>query len=286
MFFLIDKPSSITSFDILRNLRKKLNIRKMWHTWTLDPLATGLVLVAVWSSTKLIKYLEKKSKIYRFKIGLDWKTDSFDIDTEVNYITSDKKKYFKEKLTKDFINEILQKNFLWKIKQIPPKYSALKIWWKKALNLVRLWKDFKLKEREVSIDYIDIISFSYPDIIIEAKVSSGTYIRSIANDLWNILETWWYIKELRRIKLWNLDMRYAQKLDNFDKDKELDLNVLFSKDRFIKLDKDVLLKLDNWLFVRWDFWLKDGKDLFVKKWNKITNIVKYENSVLKPVRKI
>ena len=94
MFFLIDKPSFITSFDILRNLRKKLDIKKMWHTWTLDPLATGLVLVAVWSSTKLIKYLEKKSKIYRFKIGLDWNTDSFDIDTKVNYITSDKKKYF------------------------------------------------------------------------------------------------------------------------------------------------------------------------------------------------
>ena len=71
-FYLIDKPLNVTSFDVIRILRKKLNIRKMWHTWTLDPLATGGLLIATWNYTKLIPYFDKDTKQYEFDINLDW----------------------------------------------------------------------------------------------------------------------------------------------------------------------------------------------------------------------
>ncbi len=86
-FFLIDKPSGITSFDILRKLKKILDTRKMWHTWTLDPLATGGVLVAVGKYTKLIPYFEKGRKTYRATIMLDGMSAFFDTDSEVEYIS-------------------------------------------------------------------------------------------------------------------------------------------------------------------------------------------------------
>ena len=124
-FYLIDKPLNYTSFDVLRVLRKKLQIKKLWHTWTLDPLASGLLLVWVGDYTKLITYLEKADKEYEFTINLDWTTDTLDLEWEINYISEEKQKYFKENLKLDQINEILQKKFLWKVIQTPPKYSAL-----------------------------------------------------------------------------------------------------------------------------------------------------------------
>lgn len=86
MFYLIDKPLEYTSFDILRVLRKKLNIKKMWHTGTLDPLATGGLLIAVWNYTKLIPYFEKDTKEYEFSLNFDGISDSYDLWTPVNYI--------------------------------------------------------------------------------------------------------------------------------------------------------------------------------------------------------
>ena len=94
-FFLIDKSLNITSFDVIRILRKKLNIKKIWHTWTLDPLATGGLLIAVWNYTKLIPYFEKDSKTYEFEVSFDGETDSFDLWTEVAYLTEEEKDIFK-----------------------------------------------------------------------------------------------------------------------------------------------------------------------------------------------
>lgn len=286
MFFLIDKPEGITSFDILRKLRKKLNTRKMWHTWTLDPLATWLVLVAVWWYTKLIRYLEKENKVYTFTVWLDWETDSFDSETDIRYISDEKKQYYKKELTKQYLEELIQKNFSWKIKQMPPKYSALKVWWKKALNMVRAWEEFSLKEREVTIEYIKVLSFSYPDIEIEAKVTAWTYIRSIANDLWKIIWSGWYIKKLRRIKLWELDLSQSQELDKFDENGFIDVKWLFKKERFIELNEDILKKMNNWMEYRWKLDYIIWEDLFVEFEGNITNIVNYDSEILKPIRKI
>lgn len=286
-FYLIDKPLWITSFDVLRKLKKILGIKKMWHTWTLDPLATGLLLVAIWDYTKLIPYFEKDSKVYEFKIALNWTTPSFDSETEVTFLPDEKQKYFKENLDKNFIQDILLKKFSGTISQMPPKYSALKVWWKKALDMVRAWEEFELKSREVTIFDIEIISFNYPELHLKAKVSAGTYIRSIAKDLWEILWTWGYITFLRRTQIWNLSLEFAQTLDDFYKEKSLKDEVLFPKERFIKLSEWELIDINNWKIIKNNFSsLENDIDYFVKNEEKITNIVKINGLGMIPVRKI
>lgn len=286
-FYLIDKTLWITSFDVLRKLKKLLGIKKMWHTGTLDPLATGLLLVAIWDYTKLIPYFEKDTKEYEFKIALNGTTPSFDSETEVTFLPDEKQKYFKENLDKNFIQDILQKKFSWTIMQMPPKYSALKIGWKKALDMVRAWEEFELKSREVTIFNIEILSFDYPELHLKAKVSAGTYIRSIAKDLWEILWTWWYITFLRRTQIWSLWLEYAQELDNFEKEKSLKDEVLFPQERFIQVSEWELKDINNGKVIKNNYSsLKNEGEYFVKNDEKITNIVKINGLDMIPVRKI
>lgn len=285
-FYLIDKPLDITSFDVIRKLRKILNTSKMWHTWTLDPLATGGLLIAVWNYTKLIPYFEKDTKEYEFTLSLDWVSESYDLWTPVDYISDKEKEYYKDKLSIYFLQDIIDKNFTWKIYQVPPKYSALKIDWKKALELVKSWVDFEMKKRESFIYEIEVLSYSYPFLSIRAKVSAWTYIRSIAFDLWHIVGSWAHVTKLRRTKIWNLDIKLSQTLDNFNPDYILEDKELFNKDNFISLEQDVLLKINNGLKVERSFDFKVGEDLFVYDWKNITNIVNYDWKTLKAIRKI
>lgn len=285
-FYLIDKPIWLSSFDVLRKLKKILNFKKMWHTWTLDPLATGALLVAVWNYTKLIPYFEKDTKEYIFKAWLDWVTETFDLEKEVTYISDKKFKELKENLSLEDITTILEDNFLWDIEQVPPKYSALKIWWKKALDMARAWEDFEMKKRKSKISEIEILNYNYPDITIRAVVSAWTYIRSIAFDLWAIIWAGWYIKELRRTKIWRLNIIDSISLDDFDIDKNLDIKKLFPNNNFIKLDKDILSKVNNWLMFEVDLDFDQNQDLFVTNWEEVTNIIRIEEGIIKPQKRI
>ena len=285
-FYLIDKPLNVTSFDVIRILRKKLNTRKMWHTWTLDPLATGGLLIAVWNYTKLIPYFEKDTKEYEFSVRFDWVSESFDLWTEVEFISTDAQKKAENSITKEKIKKLLKKNFTWTIFQVPPKYSALKLWWKKALERIKAWEDFEMKKREVTISSIELLDYKYPEASFRTTVSAGTYIRSIAFDLWELLWTWWYVTKLRRTKIWKLDIKLWQDLDNFDESKSLDLTELFKNKEFISLDEEVLVKINNWLKIKWKFPYKIWEDLFVSIENEVTNIVYYDGEELKAKRKI
>lgn len=285
-FYLIDKPLNYTSFDVLRVLRKKLQIKKLWHTWTLDPLASGLLLVWVGDYTKLITYLEKADKEYEFTINLDWTTDTLDLEWEINYISKEKQKYFKENLKLDQINEILQTKFLWKVIQTPPKYSALKINWQKALDLVRAWVDFEMKSREITIHNIEILDYNYPKLTLRAFVSSWTYIRTIAWDLGEILWTWGYLSFLRRTKINDLTLDDSQTLENFDENKVLDIQKLFPKDKYIVLNEINQKRIDNGLTQRVDLDLIQWEIYFVKKGNFITNVVQKNGLDIKPLKKI
>lgn len=285
-FFLIDKPINITSFDVIRILRKKLNIKKIWHTWTLDPLATGGLLIAVWNYTKLIPYFEKDSKTYEFEVSFDGESDSFDLWTEVRFLDDDRKKYFEETLNKQKLENILKENFLWEIIQIPPKYSALKINWKKALDKVRAGEVFDLVSRKCTIFEIKLLEFSYPKAKILAKVSAGTYIRSIANDLWKIIWSWAYVTELRRIFIWDLDVKFSQDLENFEEEKKLDLKEIFKNKNFETLNENILKKINNWLPVFWEFPFEKDSEIFAFDGENITNIIFYDGEKLLPKRKI
>lgn len=285
-FYLIDKPLDVSSFDVIRILRKKLNTRKMWHTWTLDPLATGGLLVAVWKYTKLISYFEKDTKEYEFTISLDWETDSYDLWEEIRFLDIKLQGQYKKEITISSIQKILQEKFTWKITQIPPKYSALKINWKRACDLMREWIDVEIKSREVDISNIEILDFNYPKLSLRAKVSAWTYIRTIAADLWEILWTGWYITKLRRTKIWSLDISLWQDLDNFEESKVLSIKDLFKNKEFIKLDMEVLEKINHWLKVIGKFDYKIWEDSFVYADNEIINIVEFDGEKLIPKRKI
>lgn len=285
-FYLIDKPLNLTSFDVLRVLRKKLQIKKLWHTWTLDPLASGLLLVWVGDYTKLITYLEKADKEYEFTINLDWTTDTLDLEGEINYISEEKKKYFKENLKIEQIEQILKSKFLWKITQTPPKYSALKINWQKALDLVRAWVDFEMKSREITIHNIEILDYNYPKLTLRAFVSSWTYIRTIAWDLWEILWTWGYLSFLRRTKINNLTLKDSQTLDDFEESNVLDIEKLFPKEKYIVLKDLNQQRIDNWLTQKVDLDLIQGEIYFIKRDWFITNVVQKNGLDIKPLKKI
>lgn len=285
-FYLIDKPLDVTSFDVIRILRKKLNTKKMWHTGTLDPLATGGLLIAVWNYTKLIPYFEKDTKEYEFCVNFDWVSESFDLWTEVEFISEEEQKKAKQSITKERIEELLKTQFTWTISQIPPKYSALKLWGKKALERIKAWEQFEMKSREVTISRIELLDFSYPTASIKATVSAGTYIRSIAFDLWELLWTGWYVTKLRRTKIGSLDINLWQSLDDFEESKFLDIKELFKNKEFISLDGEVLEKINHWLKASWKFDLKTWEDLFIYSNNEVTNIVEYNGENLIPKRRI
>jgi len=285
-FYLVDKPIWISSFDIIRNLRKKLNTKKIWHTWTLDPLATWGVILAVNGYTKLIPYLEKDRKTYEFTINIDWITDSFDLAEEVIYLDEIKQEEFKKNITKQKLEEILKEKFSWEIIQIPPKYSALKINGVRAYKLAREWKEVEIKSRNITIFNIELLSYNYPEISLRAEVSAGTYIRSIAMNLWEILGTGWYITKLRRTEIGNLDLENSNNLEDFDEENIIDIKKLFSHMDFIELDEEILGKINNWIKVKGDFDFPKNKDLFVLFWGNITNIVYYDGTILKAIKKV
>ncbi len=286
-FYFIDKPLGISSFDIIRQLRKKLNIKKMWHTWTLDPLATGWMLIAVWKYTKLIPYLEKETKVYEFSVMLNWITSSLDLAEKIQYISKEKQEEAKKNITIENIQKIITKKFTWEITQVPPKYSAIKIDWKRAYELARAGKDIKMKERKITILEHEIISYNYPELKLKAKVSAGTYIRTIAWDLGKELWTWWYVSALRRTKIWNLNIVDSIKLDECKIKSIIGIDIVLNKKYFLRdLDAEHISRLNDWLDRFWKFDLEIGIPYFVYNWKKITNIIKYDGKKLIPIKKI
>jgi len=285
-FYFIDKPIWITSFDVVRQLKKKLKIKKIGHTGTLDPLATWWLILAVWEYTKLIPYLEKDTKEYIFEMMLDWTTASYDLAEEIKFLSKEKQDFFKQNLKKEKIEEILKINFSWTISQLPPKYSALKINWKRACDLLREGKDVELKARNITIFKIEILKYEYPKLELKALVSAGTYVRSITSDLWDLLWTWAYVINLRRTKIWWLDIKYSQKLDDFDSENKLDIKTLFKDKNFIQLDLNTIRRLNDGLQTAIKLDISDSEDLFVFDEKNITNVVAYKKNLLIPKRRI
>ena len=284
-FFLIDKPIWITSFDIIRQLKRIFQIKRIWHTGTLDPLATGLVLVAVGNYTKLIPYFEKDKKTYEFIVRLDGVTASYDLEQPVEYISQDKQEYFAKNLTQKNIEQLLQQHFFWEISQIPPKYSALKINWQKALEKVRKWQDFEMKSRASTIYEIKVLDFTYPEVKIRATVSAGTYIRSIAYDLWDMIGSGGYVTYLRRTKIEKFLVEEANKLEDFPEVKAFPIEKLFSNIPSLELSDHYVRRLNQWLPTNTNLWVEDWEYFVKNEWN-ITHVVKYYDWVLASVRKI
>ena len=191
---LIDKPYEWTSFDVVNKLRYKLKIKKIGHAGTLDPLATGLLIICTGKMTKRIEEFMGLEKEYTGKFVIGQTTPSHDLETEVS-VAADI-----SGITEVMIRKIAG-TFTGVISQLPPLHSAIKIGGKRAYQFARKGKEVALQPRQVEISTFEITSIQLPEISFRIVCSKGTYIRSIARDLGEALGVGAYLSHLCRTRI-------------------------------------------------------------------------------------
>ncbi|MFK4785207.1 tRNA pseudouridine(55) synthase TruB [Fusobacterium sp. MFO224] len=209
----VNKPQGITSFDVIRKLRKILSIRKIGHTGTLDPLATGVLIVCVGKATKLVQDIEKEEKEYIAEFDLGYKTDTYDTEGKV----LDKVNDFS--ITQEQLENVL-KHYVGNIKQIPPMYSAIKVNGKKLYELARKGETIERKARDISIFSLDLLKFDGKRVKIKCVVSKGTYIRSLIYDIGEDLKTFATMTSLVRTKVGKENIEKSFTLETIETLKE------------------------------------------------------------------
>ncbi|MGA9293432.1 MAG: tRNA pseudouridine(55) synthase TruB [Ignavibacteriaceae bacterium] len=205
---LIDKPFWWTSFHVVHNLRKAVGVKKVGHAGTLDPMATGLLIVCTGKKTKEITTFQELEKTYTGIITLGKTTTSMDLETEI----------IEEKPFNNINEEMIFKakeEFTGQILQIPPMYSAVKYKGKALYKYARKGKTVEREPREVFISKFNITNIELPDIHFEISCSKGTYIRVIANDLGISLGCGALLSSLRRTKIGNYNVENALLVDDF-----------------------------------------------------------------------
>ncbi|NDW18138.1 tRNA pseudouridine(55) synthase TruB [Dysgonomonas sp. 216] len=196
----INKPLHWTSFDIIRRFRakvcQKLKIKKLkvGHAGTLDPLATGVMIVCTGKKTKLIESFQYQTKEYIATIKLGETTPSFDLETEVDQT------YPVEHINEELVENTLQQ-FIGEIKQVPPAYSACKVNGKRAYDLARSGQEVELKAKLLVIDEIELLEYSMPEIKVRVVCSKGTYIRALARDIGLALNSGGHLTGLIRTRV-------------------------------------------------------------------------------------
>lgn len=195
---LIDKPSSMTSFGVVARVRRQLSQHygrkmKVGHTGTLDPFATGLMILVIGKECKNASHYSKLDKVYQATITLGETSSTGDSEGEITHASD-------EKPTKQEIEKVL-KAFVGEIEQTPPIYSAIKIDGQRAYKLARKGQKIDMPSRKITIHSIKILTYEYPNLVVETHVSSGTYIRTLAEDIGKNLGTGAYCHQLRRIKI-------------------------------------------------------------------------------------
>ena len=206
---VVNKPSGITSFDVIRNLRKILKEKKMGHTGTLDPMATGVLIICIGKATRLAQSIENQYKKYVAEFQLGYQTDTYDKMGKIINI-SDIKSAPKEELEK------VLKKFSGKIKQIPPMYSALKKDGKKFYELARQGIEIEREAREINIKSIEVVDIRENTIKIKCDVSKGTYIRTLVNDIGLSLGSYGTLTSLERISVGDITINNSYTLDEIE----------------------------------------------------------------------
>jgi tRNA pseudouridine55 synthase len=210
---LIDKPTSWTSHDVVAKVRKAVGTKKVGHAGTLDPLATGLLVLGIESGTKLLTFLVGADKTYEATIRLGQQTVSDDSESEViksattNEIAQVSDEYILREITK----------LTGVIMQTPSSVSAIKVAGKRAYDLVRAGEQLELKSREVKIHSFEMLSVTrvsgFVDVEVRVECSSGTYIRALARDLGNLLGVGGHVTALRRTKVGHFDVTDANSIE-------------------------------------------------------------------------
>lgn len=209
-----DKPLEWTSFDLVNKVRymikRKLGVKKfkIGHAGTLDPLATGVLVVCTGKATKRIEELQYQTKEYVATLRLGATTPSFDLEQEIDA------EYPTEHITREMVEETL-KSFHGEIQQIPPVYSAVKVNGKRAYDYARKGNEVELKPKLLVIDEIELLDCQLPYITIRVVCSKGTYIRALARDIGIALKSGAHLTSLRRTRVGDITVENCISLEEF-----------------------------------------------------------------------
>jgi len=261
------KTKNITSFKAIRKVKNILNIKKIGHAGTLDPIAQGVLPIAIGKATKLISYINNDLKIYIFTIKWGSQTSTDDSEGRILF----------ESGNLPNLNEINQKikNFLGNIKQTPPKVSAVKVNGQRAYKLTRQDKDFKILPKNVFVQNLQVINHDITATSFKIECGKGFYIRSLARDLAIDLKTFGHITSLERVKVGKFDKETSILLD--------DLIKIVQRHKLINCIKPTISMLDDILAYE----ILDQKDLEDLSFGKSIKIdeIKLKKSQSKPLDK-
>ena len=275
---VINKEKGCTSHDIVYKIRKMFNT-KVGHTGTLDPNATGVLPILLGKGTKISKYLIEHDKEYEVVLQLGVKTTTADEEGEI----IEEKEVLKESLEQLEIERIL-KSFIGKIKQMPPKYSAIKVNGRKLYEYARKGQEVEIKPREVEIYNIEITNIQKEKKQIEFKVScsKGTYIRTLCEDIAEKMRTVGYMKELKRTKVGNFNIEQAITLEQLQEKENIKIitieEMFKDKEEIILEDSKIILLLNG---VKMNMEKPNGIYRIYNKQNKFIGLGIVQNKILK-----
>ena len=232
---LVDKPAGISSFGVVAKVRGYLKAKyghkvKIGHTGTLDPFATGLLILLTGKMTKKSNDFLKHDKTYEATLKLGFTSTTGDPEGEIEPYPNEGiaergsashsavrpwRRAGRTRPELDTVQSCLQ-SFLGEIEQTPPRFSAIKINGQRAYKLARKGEDFEIPKRKVTIYNIEILDYNYPELKIRTHVSSGTYIRTLAEDIGKALGTGAYLTTLRRTEVGEYKVEDAEPLENFN----------------------------------------------------------------------
>lgn len=211
----IDKPLKWTSFAVVNKLRyhisRKLGVKKIkvGHAGTLDPLATGVMIICTGKATKRIEEFQYHTKEYIATLQLGATTPSFDLEKEIDAT------YPTEHITREMVEEVLKK-FIGTIEQVPPVFSACKVDGKRAYDLARKGDEVELKAKTLVIDDIELLECNLPEIKIRVVCSKGTYIRALARDIGQALDSGAHLTGLIRTRVGDVKLEDCMKSEDFE----------------------------------------------------------------------
>ena len=271
---LVNKQSNITSSDVVIKVRKLLNIKKVGHTGTLDPLAEGLLILTVGNATRIQELITEKDKEYIATMKLGIKTDTY--DTEGKIIDQ------KEVPNNLNIEEVLN-SYIKKYNQEVPIYSSIKVNGKKLYEYARENIEVELPKREVEIKDIKLLSINNNEVTFKCLVSKGTYIRSLINDIGNTLGTYAIMTKLIRTKIDNFSLDNSYTLEDIEKGnyKLISIEEILDYPK-IEIDDNLYKKISNGVVLDNTYNIKD-KVLFIYNSN-VKAIYYNDNNKLKVYR--
>ena len=200
---VVDKPVGMTSHDVVQAVRNGTSLRRAGHTGTLDPRASGVLVILVGPAVRLSEYVSASDKRYQAIVRMGGKTDTFDADGK---FTQDTQEIVD--VTEEQFEEVL-KTFVGEIEQTPPPYSAVKVQGRKAYEMARKGEEVKLEPRTITVYHLEVLEWAPPEVVFDVHCSSGTYVRSLANDLGEKLGCGGYLVGLRRTKSGRFSLRDA-----------------------------------------------------------------------------